>query len=212
MKERLEYKWENTKTRAHDYIVPLIIDLIGSLSLPAESRILDAGCGGGELVNVLVNRCGFKNVYGFDISTSGVKSAKKGFPELEGNFFIHDVYESKLPSGIPDEFDLVISMEVIEHLFDPKAYLTNISLWLKQNGYLILTTPYHGYLKNVFIALLNRFDRHFGAIQDVGHIKFFSRNTLYKILENAGIKPLRFCGAGRLPFLWKSMVVVGISD
>jgi len=68
-------------------------------------------------------------------------------------------------------------VEVIEHLYSPKTYLANIYNWLKDDGYLILTTPYHGYLKNLAIALFNKFDNHFNPLWEGGHIKFF-QNTL----------------------------------
>lgn len=204
-----EYKWETTHTCAHDYIVPVIIKIIKGLRLSSDSKILDAGCGGGALVNTIYNDLDFKNVYGFDASKSGIDLAKKSFPELVKNFFIHNAYESKLPSDVPQKYDLIISMEVIEHLFAPKTYLTNLTLWLEDNGYLILTTPYHGYLKNLLIAMLNKFDKHFDPLWEGGHIKFFSKNTLYRLLEDTGIRPMKFDAAGRLPFLWKSMIVVG---
>jgi hypothetical protein len=42
----IEYKWEATKTCAHEYIVPIIIKIIRELGLPSDAKILDAGCGG----------------------------------------------------------------------------------------------------------------------------------------------------------------------
>ena len=72
---------------------------------------------------------------------------------------------------------------------------------------MVLSTPYHGYLKNLALALSGRLDAHFGALRDGGHIKFFSWPTLQVLLEEAGFVDLRFRGAGRVPFLWKSMVV-----
>ena len=59
------------------------------------------------------------------------------------------------------------------------------------------------------IALLNKFDKHFNPLWEGGHIKFFSKNTLYRLFEEAGMRPLKFYGAGRLPLLWKSMIIVG---
>lgn len=116
------------------------------------------------------------------------------------------IYEENLP--VNHKFKLIISMEVVEHLYSPVKYLKNICNWLDNNGILVLTTPYHGYLKNLVIVLLNRFDNHMNPPWEGGHIKFFSKSKLYSLLVEAGIKPLKFCGSGRLPFLWRSMVVV----
>jgi 2-polyprenyl-6-hydroxyphenyl methylase/3-demethylubiquinone-9 3-methyltransferase len=204
----IEYHWKSPETCAHRYIVPIIVKIIQELKLSFDAKILDTGCGGGSLV-YHIYKMGFKNVYGFDISSSGIDLAKKSFPELESNFFVHDVYDPDLPFEIPQKYDVIISMEVIEHLYSPKTYLKNITIWLKDDGYLILTTPFHGYLKNLLISLLNKFDSHFNPLAEGGHIKFFSKNTLCSLFKETGIKPLKFYGVGRIPFLWKSMILLG---
>jgi hypothetical protein len=79
---------------------------------------------------------------------------------------------------------------------------------LRSCGYLIISTPYHGYLKNLILALTNRWDAHPNPFWDGGHIKFWSRKTLSQLLNETGFRIVRFIGAGRLPFLWKSMIVV----
>ena len=205
--EYLEYKWEKPETNAHNYIVPEILKLIKEIDLSSDAKILDAGCGGGNLVYTLYN-IGFKNVYGFDASKSGIDLAKRSFPDLSNRFFIHNAYEPKLSTGIPEKYDVIVSMEVIEHLYSPKTYLANIYTWLNDDGYLILTTPYHGYLKNLTITLLNKFDNHFNPLWEGGHIKFFSKGTMFNILKDSGLKPIKFTGCGRIHYFWKSMVIL----
>ena len=51
-------------------------------------------------------------------------------------------------------------------------------------------------------------DSHFTALWDGGHIKFWSRRTLSLLLDECGFQIIDFEGAGRVPFLWKSMIVV----
>ena len=150
----------------------------------------------------------YSNIWGFDASESGIKIAKESFPEIQDRFEIHNAYNSKLPVSFPENYDLIISIEVIEHLYSPTSYLENVNEWLKSKGYLILTTPYHGYLKNIAICLLNKFDSHVNPLQEEGHIKFFSKNTLFDLLKQSGLTPIKFYGSGRLPYLWKAMVVV----
>lgn len=160
------------------------------------------------MVYTLYNDLGFKNVYGFDASNSGIEVARKNFPELAQNFFIHNAYESELPANVPQRYNLIISMEVLEHLYAPRNYLMNAYHWLESGGYLILTTPYHGYLKNIAISLFGFFDRHFNPLWEGGHIKFFSKHTIIKLLRETGFSVIKFKGVGRLPLLWKSMIVV----
>jgi hypothetical protein len=70
-----------------------------------------------------------------------------------------------------------------------------------------LTTPYHGYLKNLLLAVTGKLDRHFTVLWDHGHIKFWSHKTMHEILTETGFTNIKFGGAGRIPWLWKSMVV-----
>ncbi|TAF47005.1 MAG: hypothetical protein EAZ64_01050 [Sphingobacteriales bacterium] len=74
-------------------------------------------------------------------------------------------------------------------------------------GELIISTPYHGYFKNLLIALTGNFDRHFTVLWDGGHIKFWSINTLTKLLEEKQFTVTKFVGCGRFPLLWKSMII-----
>jgi 2-polyprenyl-6-hydroxyphenyl methylase/3-demethylubiquinone-9 3-methyltransferase len=104
-------------------------------------------------------------------------------------------------------FDLVASTEVIEHLYAPDAYLRGCFEALRPGGRLILSTPYHGWLKNVLIAATGRFDAHVQARIRGGHIKFWSRATLTAVLRDAGFEAPVFRGGGRLPYIWRSMVV-----
>jgi 2-polyprenyl-6-hydroxyphenyl methylase/3-demethylubiquinone-9 3-methyltransferase len=71
----------------------------------------------------------------------------------------------------------------------------------------VLTTPYHGYLKNLALAVTGAMDAHFTALWDGGHIKFWSYRTLRQLLQEFGFGHCEFRGAGRWPALWKSMVV-----
>ena len=54
---------------------------------------------------------------------------------------------------------------------------------------------------------MNKWDDHHTVLWDDGHIKFWSKKTLTKLLEEFGFTVTNFKGAGRLPYLWKSMVI-----
>jgi SAM-dependent methyltransferase len=113
------------------------------------------------------------------------------------------------PSVIGDEsFDVAIATEVIEHLVRPFNLPRFAKQLLRPGGHLIISTPYHGYLKNLFLALTNSWDAHLSPFWEGGHIKFWSYKTLSQLLNDSGFRIVRFIGAGRLPFLWKSMIVI----
>jgi 2-polyprenyl-6-hydroxyphenyl methylase/3-demethylubiquinone-9 3-methyltransferase len=104
-------------------------------------------------------------------------------------------------------FDAAVSLDVIEHLYLPRELAKKAMELLRPGGTLVLSTPYHGYLKNLALAVTGRLDKHFTALRDHGHIKFFSTSTLAALLAEAGFEEVAFSYRGRFPFLWKSMVV-----
>lgn len=105
-------------------------------------------------------------------------------------------------------FDAVVSTEVIEHLY--ALHLLPIFTWhcLKPSELLIVTTPNHGYLKNLALSVAGNWDDHHTALWHGGHIKFWSRTTLTMPLAEEGFVADRYLGVGRLPLLWKIMILV----
>jgi 2-polyprenyl-3-methyl-5-hydroxy-6-metoxy-1,4-benzoquinol methylase len=161
--------------------------------------VLDAGCGNGSITADLA-RAGFQ-VLGVDADLQGIELARREYPQVR--FEIGDF--SRLPPG---HFDLVVSTEVVEHLYSPQDLVRYAYEALAPTGRFIITTPYHGYIKNIAIAVSGKFDAHHNPLWHGGHIKFWSRATLTKLLEEAGFRVTRFVGVGRCPFLWKSMIIV----
>lgn len=187
---------------SHFYLFPCVTKLLRDL--PKGASVLDLGCGNGTFISLFRDR-GWK-LYGTDFSPTGIEIARATFPEID--FFLAD---SSAPTGEiltrVGQVDAIISTEVIEHLYDPRSFLRNAHALVKPGGVVILSTPYHGYMKNLLLALTGKLDQHFTVLWDHGHIKFWSRRTLSRALVEAGFTDIRFMGSGRLPYLWKSMVL-----
>ncbi len=64
----------------------------------------------------------------------------------------------------------MIAIEVIEHLFIPKELLVYAQKHLPINGHLVISTPYHGYLKNLAISIFDLWDQHHHPLKDGGRI------------------------------------------
>jgi len=183
------------------YLWPPVLRRLASL--PPASRVLDAGCGNGFFAKQLQQK-GF-DVAGMDLEESGIYHARRSFPDIR--FELASVYDD-VSALLGQPFDAVVSLEVIEHLYDPRAFVSRVKECLRPGGLFILSTPYHGYLKNVLVALSGKFDAHVSPLWNGGHIKFWSRRTLTSLLEEKGFRVESFIGAGRLPYLWKSMILV----
>lgn len=188
----------------HRYVLEPLLRI---LNQKKNRRILDIGCGNGWLTNHLI-ALGF-DAYGTDASPSGIAIAKK---KNQNRFFQQDLTTDDLPEELKElKFNTIISTEVIEHLYSPRNYLEFCKKILQRSGggELIVSTPYHGYLKNIALSVSGQMDRHFTVLWDGGHIKFWSKATLSSVLKEKGFKDVHFTGCGRLPLLWKSMIVTG---
>lgn len=164
--------------------------------------VCDLGCGNGHISGRLAT-LGYE-VTGIDASKSGVQLAQRTYPQAN---FIEALIDRDLKEKIEQpEFDLVLSSDVIEHLYRPSDLLETAQSLLKPAGHVLIGTPYHGYLKNLAIAATGRMDAHFSALHDGGHIKFFSVKTLSSLMRSHGFEDLSFTFYGRAPFLWKNMI------
>jgi 2-polyprenyl-3-methyl-5-hydroxy-6-metoxy-1,4-benzoquinol methylase len=182
------------------YLWRHIISLVAELG---ARRIVDIGSGNGALCRKLASR-GYE-VVGCEPSADGVRFAQSAAPEL----VFHQLGVDDNPMAVGNErFDVAIATEVIEHLVRPRNLPRFAKQLLRPGGHLIISTPYHGYLKNLVLAVTNNWDAHLNPFWDGGHIKFWSRKTLSQLLNETGFRIVRFIGAGRLPFLWKSMILV----
>lgn len=192
-------------TCAHGYLLPTILRLITNLSRGRLLTVVDLGCGNGY-VTARLAKLGHK-VIGIDVSSDGIEIARQAYPNID--FRVASVYDENLLAEFTGVVDCVVALEVIEHLFYPRKLLEQSYRLLRPGGAIIVSTPYHGYLKNLAIALVNGWDRHFEVERDGGHIKFFSKRTLSRLALEAGFRNLRCYGVGRLRGLWKSMILVG---
>jgi len=186
-------------------LAPVVLGHLSRLSEQYSStlRVLDLGCGNGAFSA----RMSDENyiIKASDHSFSGMAIAQKEFPKIE--FFQHDI-NTPLPECYLDSFEVVVSLEVIEHLFQPRVLFQRAMEALGSQGHLIISTPYHGYSKNLALALTNKFDYHWHPLRDFGHIKFFSKSTLLQCVDECGFRATAFDRVGRIPIFAKSMIAV----
>ena len=138
----------------------------------SEGNILDVGCG---KFNPQLG-----GYYGVDIVDQGWNQ-------------VCDISKDSLPYN-NSFFDTVTCMETLEHLFDPIHALAEINRVLKFEGRLIISVPN---IANIFsrIALLFGIFSDFCDFQLVpGHIRFFTKRRMEKILHLTGFKVEKFYG------------------
>lgn len=199
------YRWADAElTCAHDYLLPTVMAEVTRLGakLTGPKRIFELGCGNGSVANALA--VDGWDVTGVDPSIEGIAQAKLRYPHLrleEGS-----AYDDL--TGLYGRFPVVTSLEVVEHVYFPRRYAACLYSLLEPGGTAIVSTPFHGYWKNLALAVTGKMDAHFTALWDHGHIKFWSERTLAQLLEEAGFRNIRFRHAGRIPALAKSMIAI----
>jgi 2-polyprenyl-3-methyl-5-hydroxy-6-metoxy-1,4-benzoquinol methylase len=199
-----EYQFFSSKaSHTNSYLSPIVLGEIDAhLSADVYRQVFDLGCGNGAFLAELSRR-GFQAT-GIDPSTSGVRQANAAWPHLRVEIgSAYDDLASKF-----GQYPIVVSLEVVEHLYSPRTFAKSLFDLVTPGGFAIVSTPYHGYLKNLALAVTGNLDAHFTALWDHGHIKFWSVSSLCQLLSEAGFVEIEFRYAGRVYPFSKSMVAV----
>jgi 2-polyprenyl-3-methyl-5-hydroxy-6-metoxy-1,4-benzoquinol methylase len=182
----------------------MVVRLLHQCFGDTGADVLDIGCGNGHLAGQLA-ALGHR-VTGVDVARDGIEIARRTYPHLR--FEAMSIYDPRLETIVVPNVTCVLAIEVLEHLFYPRRLFEVGRLLLPRGGVMIVSTPYHGYLKNLATSVVNRWDQHFTVDVEGGHIKFFSRRTLTTMASDEGFEVRGFRGVGRIPVFWKSMVVL----
>lgn len=116
--------------------------------------VADLGCGNGSML-AQFRDYGWE-LQGLDMSQSGLTEASKENPHI--HFRGADLTTDLSSHPLAGSRDVLISTEVVEHVFLPRIYARNRQALLKPSGFLIISTPYHGYLKNLALGLTGKMD------------------------------------------------------
>ena len=151
---------------------------------PLEGKTaLDVGCGAGLLAEPLA-RLG-ANVTAIDPAAELIAAAR----DHAAGQGLEIAYRVAAIEGLEGTFDLITSMEVIEHTADPQQFLNDLAKRLAPNGLLMLSTPNAtAWSKLITITLAEGF----GAIPKGTHDfdKFIAPERMKQLLANAGLKCL----------------------
>ncbi|MDP2750694.1 MAG: class I SAM-dependent methyltransferase [Nanoarchaeota archaeon] len=161
-----------------------VYDIIKKLNRKSKfKKTLDVGCADGSFSKKLKEDFGF-DTYGIDISEKSVNLANKNGVKAKK----HNL-ENLLP--YPDNhFDLIISCEIIEHLYDTDFFIEELKRVLKKGGFMILTTPNLVSFVNrakILMGLYPSFvpEYHVGG---AGHIRAYTLPVLKKQLTDHKMK------------------------
>lgn len=134
-----------------------------------NSRILDAGCGRGNLL-IEMEKCGFTALEGSDFSEGSLVVSKNRF---KGRVFRADL--SNLNDFSGSKYDTIVCSEVLEHITDDLSAIRNLNSLLAPGGILLISVP---------------FNMRFWSHHDVfaGHMRRYSDGELEEKLIKCGFR------------------------
>ena len=154
-----------------------------------HKKILDYGCGQGDLIKVLCNDYQIEEAYGCDLSQKSVdivNDSNKSCDKFRGAVKIES---DAVPYG-DEKFDIILLTELIEHLDDKslKFAISEITRMLKKNGIIVITTPNKEELKNN-IVVCPECECYFHKVQ---HVRSWSVQSLSNYLIHFGIRMIKY--------------------
>jgi 2-polyprenyl-3-methyl-5-hydroxy-6-metoxy-1,4-benzoquinol methylase len=169
----------------------------------AGDRVLDVGCGEGRFAAELA-RAGAE-VVGIDVAEEPLRRARALHPQLDLRLL-----DGEAAWALPDaSFDVVWGGEVIEHVADTEAWLSEVRRLLRPGGRLLLSTPAHGRLRMLRLALSRRaFADHFDPRGE--HLRFYTRETLREMLADFRFQELDVRCAGGPPGVGRLLLAKGV--
>lgn len=155
-------------------------------------HVLDVGCGEGHFAAAL-RRKGAE-VVAIDVAAEPLRRALVHAPELDVRLVEP---EGELPFG-DASFDVVWAGEVIEHVADTSRWLSEVRRVLRSGGTLLLSTPDHGPLSRLWMALSrSAFEERFNPRSD--HLRFYTSRALADLYADFGFEDVEVFAAGGLP-------------
>jgi 2-polyprenyl-3-methyl-5-hydroxy-6-metoxy-1,4-benzoquinol methylase len=170
---------------------------IEALLPTSAKRILDVGAGAGVTLNWLKSR--YPGAYTIAIEGNGELSDE--LRQSVDEVHIADL-NGPLPSiGAPD---LVLFLDVLEHLLHPREVLEALTRNLSPNATVIVSLPNVAHL-NVSIPLFfqGKFEYRDAGILDRTHLRFFTRKSAVELLNSANLSVKAGCRSGLSPRRWK---------
>lgn len=151
---------------------------------PHGETVVDVGCGSGAFTIGLALR-GYRTLgLSWDQRNQRIAAHRaKSCGASGASFQVQDVRFLDSRDDLCEKFDIVICLEVIEHILDDAKLLANISGLLKHGGRLLLTTPNLNYR-----AITPADDGPFSPVEDGGHVRRgYSQHDLIKLCSSADL-------------------------
>jgi len=165
----------------HQEVLRDFLNYFSKLSI--DLHIFDIGCSSGFFL-VILRELGFDKIEGIDISAKFVSSARTKGLQCR----IADVINGFIPEETENIADVVLLMDILEHLPEPVKALENCKKILKIDGIIYITVPIYDSLPERLTRTIRKKTRLQQAKEhDHTHIQAFSETDFYKLLKEADL-------------------------
>jgi len=147
------------------------------------SRVFELGCGSGSTLRMIRSRFPVTFSAGLDIDKNSVQIASRHIDlALYGNIETMD-----LPDAVRD-IDVMLCLDVLEHLIDPWAVVRKLHKRLSANGVIIASIPNIRYFRaSIPFIFAGRWNLEDQGILDRTHLRFFVKKTAVELMTSSGL-------------------------
>ena len=128
---------------ANLYDYPNYQNVLDSIILNKNDRVLDLGCGTGIIEYLIAEDVA--EMVGIDISKPAIDYLSNNFKKSHTHFLCINVLTENGDDNIPTGFDKILCIDVLEHIQSPEKLLIKICLLLKTGGKALVTFPVNNY-------------------------------------------------------------------
>ena len=162
-----------------DKKIRLLQSIYPEYSQNNTKRFLDVGCGSGLYVHA-AQLLGF-DAYGIDVDEKSILIAREQGLKVEKSDLLKVDFKQ-------DYFDLIQMKQVLEHIPDPKEFLSRVRSLLKFNGILMIDVPNQsGIIPRLKISL-NLIKNEYGFVQPPVHLFAYTQQSLSSLLQRVGFE------------------------
>ncbi len=214
----LAYKWWDTdgEFKTLHQVNPIRLDYVKRHTNLEQKLVLDVGCGGGIFSEALASSGA--QVTGIDLAPQSIEIAKLHLFESNLTVNYECISIEEKANSMPNHFDIITCLEMLEHVPDPEIIIANCATLLKPNGIAIFSTlnrTLKSYLLGVLAAeyilniipknthdykkfikpneLNNILKRHSLELFDIKGIDYNPLNSVSKITNNIDINYILTC-------------------
>lgn len=161
----------------------------------SPKTILDIGCGRGLTGKYFKEQFSSEFVAGIEVNKDAAIFAEENLDKVINI----DLNKKTLDLG-EEKYDLIILGDILEHLIDPLELLKKVCQYLSENGQIIISTPNVRNWRLLFeLIVKGEWKYRESGLLDSTHLRFFTKKSLQRLIEEAGFKVIKYSCRLRLP-------------